>query len=57
MIIYGYKIHLQYSRYSELVLPEDHAIPQRVLLISIICFDNSTLSLNHLFSVLLRIPF
>ena len=52
LIIYGHDIVLQYSHYSELVVPEDHSIPQRVLLISIICFDNSTLSLNNLFSVL-----
>lgn len=51
LIIHGHDINLQYSRYSELIVPEDHSIPQRVLLISIICFDNSTLSLNHLFSV------
>ena len=51
LIIYGHEIVLQYSRHSELIIPEDHYIPQRVLLISIVCLDNSTLSLNHLFSV------
>lgn len=51
LIILGNAIELKFSHYDKLVKPEEQVLSQCVLLVSIICRDNSTLSLRHFYSV------
>ena len=51
LTILGNKVEVRFSRYDKLTKQEDQSAPQRVLLVSIICYDKSTLSLRHFYSV------
>ena len=51
LVILGNEVSIKFSRYDHLVRPEEQSGFQCVLLVSIICRDNSTLSLRHFYSV------
>ena len=53
LIILGNDVDIKFSRYEQLVRSEDLSAPRCVLLVSIICRDNSTLSLRYFYSVML----
>lgn len=55
LTILGNKVEVRFSRYDKLTKQEDQSASQRVLLVSIICYDQSTLSLQHFYSVLLSV--
>lgn len=52
LVILGNEVGVKFSRYDQLVKPEEPVASQCVLLVSIICRDNSTLSLRIFYSVL-----
>ena len=56
LVILGNAVDLKFSHYDQLVKPEEQVLSQCVLLVSIICRDNSTLSLRHFYSVTLFAP-
>lgn len=51
LVILGNTVELKFSRYTKLVKPEDPSSPQCVLLVSIICHDNSSLPLQQFYFV------
>lgn len=51
LVILGNEVSIKFSRYDRLVRPEEQSSSQCVLLVSIICRDNSTLPLRHFYSV------
>lgn len=51
LIVLGNPCEVRFSRYDKLTKQEDPSAPQCVLLVTIICRDNSTLSLRHFYSV------
>ena len=52
LVILDNEVELKFSRYNKLVKPEEPVASQCVLLVSIICRDNSTLSLRNFYFVL-----
>lgn len=54
--VLGNEVEVKFSRYEQLIRQEDQVAPQCVLLVSIICRDNSTLSLRNFYSVPHFIP-
>ncbi len=49
--VLGNEVEVKFSRYDQLVRQEEQVASQCVLLVSIICRDNSTLSLRNFYSV------
>ena len=49
--VLGNEVELKFSRYHQLLRQEQQLASQCVLLVSIICRDNSTLSLRNFYSV------
>ena len=51
LVVLDNEVEVKFSRYEQLVKPEEQVLSQCVLLVSIICRDNSTLSLRNFYSV------
>ena len=51
LVILDNLVEMKFSRYDNLVRQENQDLCTCVLLVSIICRDNSTLSLRHFYSV------
>ena len=51
LVILGNEVAVNFSRYERLVRPKEQSASQCVLLVSIICCDNSTLPLRLFYTV------
>lgn len=51
LFILGNEVNVKFSRYNQLIKQEEQVPSQCVLLVSIICRDNSSLTLRTFYSV------